>query len=380
MRFRPMRFRNELSNIKRLVVKVGSNVVSSEDGHCDLERMRALVRDIAALRRSGVQVLLVSSGAVNIGRRFLNPKLFLEHRVEAQQAASAIGQPILMQTYGRLFQEQNLVSSQILLTHEDFKSRQRYLNAKRTLETLLENDVAPVLNENDTVSFREITVGDNDALAAQAALLIEADALLLITSADGLCDRDPSSEGAKTIKEVGYGESLEAIDVSAKSLSGRGGMKSKLEAARKACGFGIHTIISSKQRARPALEPLSQEIGTYFHPRKIGGPKRKKLWLASLRESEAAIEVDRGAYRALCSQKSLLPVGVAGLSGDFSRGDCVNLICEGEIFGRGISFYSRRELELAKGKRSGELEKLFGSSKEKEAVHVDNLVLESDLD
>lgn len=373
-----MKLRKELAGLKRLVVKVGSNVVTKKDGSFDNRRTRILVEDICELRSQGIQVLLVSSGAVNIGRPFLNPKLFKDSAIEAQQAASSLGQPKLMQKYCSLFEENGALCSQILLTHEDFKSRQRYLNAKRTVETLLENGVTPILNENDTISFMEITVGDNDQLAAQAALLIEADALVLVTSAEGLCDRDPTEEGAMVIQEVAYGESLEAIDVSTKTSSGRGGMMSKLEAVQKACGFGIKTIIASKEGEGFVTRALTEKRGTYFHPRQIQGPKRKKLWLASLRNSEACIEVDKGAYEAVCRKKSLLPVGVTGASGTFVRGDCVNLVFEGKIFARGISYLDQRELDLVKGKRSEDIEALLGPAREKEVIHTENLVLEKD--
>lgn len=373
-----MRLRKELKGLRRLVVKVGSNVVTNDDGSCDHRRMRILVEDICELKKNGVQVLLVSSGAVNIGKAFLNPKLFKENKIEAQQAASSIGQPKLIQKYCALFEENRALCSQILLTHEDFKSRQRYLNAKRTIEVLLENNVTPVLNENDTISFMEITVGDNDQLAAQAALLMEADALLLITSSEGLFDRDPSDKDAVLLKEVRFGQSLEGIDVSAKTSAGRGGMKSKLEAVKKACGFAIKTVISSKDHPRMVLDPLVNELGTFFHPKELSKLGRKKLWLASLRSSEAVIEVDEGAYKALTLKKSLLPSGIASVNGEFSQGDCVNLSWKGKVFGRGISFFAKNEIELIRGKHTLEIEGILGPGRDREVVHTENLVLEKD--
>ena len=362
-----------------MVVKVGSNVVTGEDGSCDLRKMRILVEDICELRQSGVQVLLVSSGAVNIGKAFLDPKLFKDNKIEAQQAASSIGQPKLIQRYCSLFEENRALCSQILLTHDDFKSRTRYLNAKRTVETLLENGVTPVLNENDTISFMEITVGDNDHLAAQAALLVEADALLLVTSSEGLFDRDPKDPQAKFFNEVRFGESLEGIDLSVKTSAGRGGMKSKLAAVRKATGFGIKTIISSKDNDRIVLDALSKNIGTFFYPKELTSLGRKKLWLASLRSAQAVIEIDRGAFEAVSLKKSLLAKGIVGVKGEFSQGDCVNLAFEGSVFARGISFFAHNEVELIKGRHSQEIEGILGPGRDQEVIHTENLVLEKDF-
>ncbi|MEX1100098.1 MAG: glutamate 5-kinase, partial [Bacteriovoracaceae bacterium] len=241
-----MKFRDELKDVKRIVIKVGSNVVTRSDGSYDLRRLRILVEDICELRQAGVQVLLVSSGAVNIGRVLLDPNLFKEDKIEAQQAASSLGQPKLMQKYCGLFEENNSLCSQVLLTHEDFKCPERHSNAKKTVEVLLENKVTPILNENDTISFVEITFGDNDQLAALVAGLIEADLLLLITSAEGLFDKDPEQEGARLFKRVEYGQDLTRIETKVLSANGRGGMKSKLEAVKKATEAGIPAIISSK--------------------------------------------------------------------------------------------------------------------------------------
>lgn len=371
-----MKLRKNLKGIKRLVVKVGSNVVSCENGKCDLKRMSSLVDDICKLKDEGIDVLLVSSGAVNIGKSFLKNKKL--NSIEAQQAASSIGQPKLIQEYCKLFEANGSVCSQVLLTHDDFKSRQRYLNAKRTIETLFENDVTPILNENDTISFLEITVGDNDQLAAQASVLIDADALLLVTSSDGLYDKDPKADDAKLIKEVIYGQDLGAVDVSTKTSVGRGGMKSKLDAVKKATNFAIQTIISSKDLERIVLDALTKDVGTYFHPREVSSVTKKKLWLASLRSSESFIEVDKGAYDALMGKKSLLPKGIVKVSGEFAQGDCVNLIWDGVIFGRGISFFANNEIELIKGKHSKDIESILGPGRDLEVIHIENLVLEKD--
>ena len=257
-----MQLRKELEGISRVVVKVGSNVVTKSDGRCDLRKMRIIVEDIIDLQDQGIEVVLVSSGAVSVGKAFLKNHLPKEGRIDLQQSASAIGQPKLINNYSSLFEEHHRICSQILLTHDDFRKRKRFLNAKRTIEVLLKNKVTPILNENDTISFTEITVGDNDHLAASAAQMVNADALVVITSAQGLYDRDPDEEGAKLIKNVGYDETLDHVDMSTKTNVGRGGMESKIHAVNKVTPLGIKAIISSKDNNRIVLDPLTKDVGS----------------------------------------------------------------------------------------------------------------------
>tara|TARA_Y100000780_G_scaffold155505_1_gene140006 strand:- start:39065 stop:39865 length:801 start_codon:yes stop_codon:yes gene_type:complete len=265
-----MLFRNELKFLKRLVVKVGSNVITNTDGSYDLPKLEGLVKDIYELRSAGVEVLLVSSGAVNVGRPFLrqNPKESIEYR----QAASSIGQPKLMQKYCELFQASGISCSQVLLTHDDFKSSTRRVNAINTIEVLFDNNIVPILNENDTVSYEEIALGDNDQLASKAAIMLKAQALLIITSTDGLYDKHPGNPEAKFIKEVSLGHNLSSFEMDQIDPVGTGGMQSKVEAMLEATRYGITGIISSKDLVPMILTPLSEERGTLFTPSKTEVP------------------------------------------------------------------------------------------------------------
>ena len=203
-----MKFREELKNLKRIVVKVGSNVITRKNGKLDTRKLRVIVEDISELVENKVEVVFVSSGAVAVGTQFLKKHMPRKGRIDLQQSASSIGQPKLLNIYSRLFDENDKICSQILLTHDDFKNRKRFLHAKQTIEVLLRNKIIPILNENDSISFSEITVGDNDHLAAQAAQMVEADALLVITSEKGLYDKDPSHKDSKFIEEVKYNADL----------------------------------------------------------------------------------------------------------------------------------------------------------------------------
>lgn len=263
-----LELRKDLNQVKRIVIKVGSNVITLPDGKCDLRRLRIIVEDICDLIDAGIEVILVSSGAINVGKAFLDK--YLPNRIELQQSASAIGQPKLINKYSFLFEENDKICSQILLTHDDFKSRDRFLNAQKTIEVLLQNKITPILNENDTISYSEISLGDNDHLAAQAAQMVNADLLLIVTSAPGLYDKDPEHKEARLIKYVSADTDLEGIDMTSITVSGRGGMKSKVAAIRKATRVGVRSVISSKNNNRIILDPLTKEIGTLFDIKKKG--------------------------------------------------------------------------------------------------------------
>jgi glutamate 5-kinase len=345
-----MELREQLKDVRRVVIKVGSNVITKEDGTCDLRRMRIIVEDICDLQEKGIEVVLVSSGAVNVGKAFLQK--YLPNKIELQQSASAIGQPKLINKYSHLFEENGKICSQILLTHEDFKNRKRFLNAKKTLDVLIQNSVIPILNENDTISFTEITVGDNDHLAAQAAQMINADLLLIITSANGLYDRDPSAPDAQLIKYVGFGEKLSHIDMTSKTASGRGGMQSKINAVEKATQVGIKCIVSSKDNERIVMDPLVQEMGTLFDTNKEMNPELRKSWLITTKRLNCYIDVNKTAYESLLGCESLLSNGIIKAAGAFYKGDCVELRYNGEIFAVGMSEYDRTEVDRMKRRQS----------------------------
>lgn len=356
-------------------MKVGSNVVTKSNGRCDLRKMRIIVEDICELQDKGVEVVLVSSGAVNVGKAFLKRHLPREGRLDLSQSASAIGQPKLINKYSSLFEENHGICSQILLTHDDFRNRKRFLNAKRTIEVLLKNKITPILNENDSISYTEITVGDNDHLAASAAQMVNADALLIVTSAQGLYDRDPAMEGAKLIKKVGFAQRLDHVDMSAKTACGRGGMESKIQAVNKVTPLGIKAIISSKDNERIVLDPLCRDVGTFFGHKSAYDPELRKAWLLSTKKLNCNIEVDRGAYEALLRGKSLFPKGIMGVSGDFYKGDCVDICHGGEVFAVGMSEYDMCDVEKIKRRHSDDIEELLGYKASNEVVNTLNLVL-----
>tara|TARA_B100001971_G_C18266980_1_gene594040 strand:+ start:4097 stop:5239 length:1143 start_codon:yes stop_codon:yes gene_type:complete len=370
-----MNLRKELADIKRLVVKVGSNVVTKKNGRCDIRKMRIIVEDICELQENGVEVVLVSSGAVNVGKFFLKKHLPREGKIDLQQSASAIGQPKLINKYSSLFEEQHSICSQILLTHDDFRKRKRFLNAKQTIEVLLKNKITPILNENDSISYTEITVGDNDHLAASAAQMVNADALLIVTSAQGLYDKDPDEEGAKLIKKVSFDECLNHVDMTTKTTCGRGGMESKIQAVNKVTPLGIKAIIASKDNNRIVMDPLTRETGTLFGPKSAYDPELRKAWLISTKKLNCYIEVDRGAYEALLKGKSLFPKGIVDTSGEYYKGDCIDISHNGEIFAVGISEYDMTEVEKIKRKHSNEIEGTLGHKVSDEVINTMNLVL-----
>ena len=370
-----MELRKELKEMKRIVVKVGSNVVTKSSGKCDLRKMRIIVEDICELQEAGIEVVLVSSGAVNVGKAFLKKHLPREGKIDLQQSASAIGQPKLINKYSSLFEENHKICSQILLTHDDFRKRKRFLNAKQTIEVLLKNKITPILNENDSISYTEITVGDNDHLAASAAQMVNADALLIVTSAQGLYDRDPAEDGAKLIKKVSFDECLNHVDMSTKTTCGRGGMESKIHAVNKVTPLGIKAIISSKDNNRIVLDPLRSDTGTYFGPKSAYDPELRKAWLISTKKLNCHIEVDKGAHEALMKGKSLFAKGIIDAGGEFYKGDCVDILHDGEVFAVGVSEYDMADVERIKRRHSDEIEEVLGYKTSSEVVNTINLVV-----
>ena len=370
-----LNFRDELVGLNRLVVKVGSNVITKSNGRCDSRKLRIIVEDICELIDQGIEVVLVSSGSVSLGKHFLKKYLPKKGRIDLQQSASSIGQPKLINTYSRLFEENHKICSQILLIHDDFRNRRRFLHAKQNIETLLRNGVTPILNENDSVSYHEISVGDNDHLAAQTAQMVNADALLVITSAKGLYNKDPEHEDAKLIKNVEFGESYGDIDMKSKTAVGRGGMSSKVHAVNKVTQLGIKAIISSKDNERIIMDPLLKSIGTFFCPKKHYCPENRKAWLLSMKKQACYIDVDQGAYKALLKGKSLFPKGILDTSGDFYRGDCIALRYGKKVFASGISEYDQSEIEKIKQYHSDDIEQILGFKFSSEVIQTNNLVI-----
>ena len=367
-----------VQDAKRIVVKVGSSLVTNEGRGLDEAAIGQWCRQLAVLRGKGIEVVMVSSGAIAEGMKRLGWSA-RPQAINELQAAAAVGQMGLAQMYETKLRENSLGSAQVLLTHADLADRERYLNARSTLLTLLKLGVVPVINENDTVVNDEIKFGDNDTLGALVANLIEADALVILTDQQGLFSADPRKDPqARFIDEARAGDlALEEMAGGTGSSLGRGGMITKILAAKRAAGSGASTIIAWG-REPDALVRLAQgeAIGTV-----LVAPTQKtqarKQWMADHLQLRGAVMVDAGAARMVRSQgKSLLPVGMVGVEGDFSRGDVIAVRGpEGQDIARGLANYSSAEARLLCGKPSAEIESLLGYAAEPEMLHRDNLVL-----
>ncbi len=370
--------RQDLRHSKRWVIKIGSALLTNDGRGLNREGIADWVEQIAALREQGVEVVLVSSGAVAEGMSRLGWQV-RPHALHEQQAAAAVGQMGLVQTYESSFQRFGLHTAQVLLTHDDLSNRHRYLNARSTLRTLLNLGVIPVVNENDTVVTDEIRFGDNDTLAALVANLIEADLLAILTDQAGMCDKDPRHHPeAQLIHETpADNPQLEAMASGSGGALGRGGMLTKVRAARLAARSGTATIIVGGRETR-ILQRVAdaEQVGTLFTPAQAPLLARKQ-WLAGHLQVRGTLTLDAGAVKVLReSGRSLLPVGVVDLSGQFGRGEMVACQDEqGREVARGLVNYNSVETRRIMGHPSGEIESLLGYVDEPELIHRDNLVL-----
>jgi glutamate 5-kinase len=367
-----------LTQAKRIVVKVGSSLVTNQGEGLDTRAIGNWALQIATLRTQGCEVVLVSSGAIAEGMQRLGWKQ-RPGAVHELQAAAAVGQMGLVQVYESCFREHQLHAAQVLLTHADLADRERYLNARSTLRTLLSLGVIPIINENDTVVTDEIKFGDNDTLGALVANLIEADALIILTDQDGLYSADPRKDASATlISEAQAGDTkLETMAGGAGSHIGRGGMITKVLAAKRAARSGAHTVIASGHE-RDVLPRLLQgeSIGTLLTATALALDARKQ-WLADHLQVSGKVSLDAGAVRALRKEgKSLLPIGVTEISGEFQRGAVVAILDgDGNDIARGLVNYSAEEARRIAGKASGEIEAIIGYVDEAELIHRDNLVM-----
>jgi len=367
-----------LRGAKRLVVKIGSSLVTNRGEGLDFAAIANWAHQVAVLRADGKEVLLVSSGAIAEGMQRLgwNERPRTMHEL---QAAAAVGQMGLVQAYETCFREHGIRTAQVLLTHADLADRQRYLNARSTLRTLLALAVVPVINENDTVVTDEIRFGDNDTLAALVTNLIEADALLVLTDQEGLFTTDPrKSASATLVRDARAGDPrLEEMAGGAGSAIGRGGMLTKVLAAKRAARSGAHTAIASG-RERDVLVRLGrgEEIGTLLVAETAPLAARKQ-WLADHVQVNGRLFLDAGAVRALAAGgKSLLPIGVKAIDGDFERGAVVACIApDGREIARGLVNYGAAESRRILGRPSAEIEAILGYVDEPELIHRDNLVI-----
>ena len=358
---------------KIVVVKVGTKVITSGDRALDRERVKDIATQIADLRDKGVQVLLVTSGAIGAGMWMLGLKKRPVKLAELQATAS-IGQNYLMQLYSEYFKGRGYIAGQILLTQEDFNDRARYLNIKHTIDTLIAHGAVPVINENDTVATDEIRCGDNDRLSSLVADLCQAEKLILLTDVDGLLDAD--GKVIAYVREV----SAKILKLGGKSHCemGTGGMATKIESARAAARAGISCVIANG-RARNALQRIvidGESLGTAFESGREK-PVARKRWIGYSTRPKGVIRVDAGARSALSEKnRSLLASGIIDVSGDFSAGDIVAIAdSEGKEFGRGLANYSSGEIAKIKGRRSSETKNVLGYQGRDEVVHKDNLVI-----
>ena len=367
-----------LRNAKRIVVKVGSSLVTNEGRGLDAEAIGQWCEQLAALVKDGREVIMVSSGAIAEGMKRLGwtvrPKAIHE-----LQAAAAVGQMGLAQVYESKLRENGIGSAQVLLTHADLADRERYLNARSTLLTLLQLGVVPVINENDTVVNDEIKFGDNDTLAALVANLVEADALVILTDQKGLYSADPRKDpAAQFVHEAKAGDAaLEAMAGGAGSSIGKGGMITKILAAKRAAGSGASTVIAWGREPQALIRLTQGEpIGTLLVAQTQKMQARKQ-WMADHLQMRGSVTVDAGAVSKVTGEgKSLLPIGMTSVQGDFSRGDVIAVRdADGAEIARGLANYSSSEARLICRKASSEFEKLLGYTGEPEMVHRTNLVL-----
>jgi glutamate 5-kinase len=367
--------------VATLVVKLGSSIVADAVGEVRLDVLRGVCEEAAARHEQGDELVLVTSGAIARGMRLMELPVRPSAMAELQ-AASAVGQGKLYRAYDELLAARGVKSAQVLLTFFDMSARTHYLNARHTLRKLLDWRIVPVINENDTTTTDEISFGDNDFLAAQVAILLGADLLVLLTDTEGLHTADPHRDpGAERIPEVSDFEALGGYEIGVSSSPlGSGGMRSKVVAAEMSTAAGIPAVITDgTDRDAIARAMAGSESGTRFHAKARGRVSSFKLWLKYAKPSHGRLTVDAGAERALRERgTSLLPVGVVDVEGEFEAGDAVEVCASGghgRAIGKGIVNYSAQELRRIKGMKTAELRELLPRASE-EAVHRDYFVLD----
>lgn len=368
-----------LANARRIIVKTGSALIADKDGHPRADWLARLAADIAQWRNEGREIVLVASGAIALGRNSLGRPLL--RRLEEKQAAAALGQPRLMAALAKAFEARGLIPAQALLTWEDTEHRRRWLNARATLETLLEAGIVPVINENDTVATEEIRYGDNDRLAARVAQMVSADVLVLLSDVDGLYTADPGKNpGAQHIPVITkLTPEIEAMAGGANAASGvgSGGMATKLVAARIAQDAGCATVITLGNRPAPlgALETGAR--ASWILPG-LSPANARQSWLKGHIQAEGTLIIDAGATKALQGGASLLPVGVVSVRGQFDRGAIIRLQDKNDtLIGKGMTAYSATDIARIAGHQSDEVDTILGGTARRPAIiHRNDLVLE----
>lgn len=371
--------RGSLAKAKRVVIKVGTSTITYPGGQINLNRMEKMARELSDLRNQGKEVILVSSGAMGAGLGRLRLKEAPSRTIPMKQALAAIGQGILMQLYEKFFGEYGQVVAQVLLTRDDFAERERYLNARNALTTLLSLGVIPIINENDTVAVEEIRFGDNDTLSALVAGIVSADLLIILSDIDGLYDRDPQrypdASIIETVDEIT--EEMEENSRTKGSALSSGGMYTKLQAAKITMNCGIPMVIAAGEREGVIREILDgRRVGTVFVPREEKMHARDR-WLAFGSKPEGTLIIDDGAAQALQKHgRSLLPSGIKNVEGSFKRGAVVSVKEEGgRELARGIVNYASDEIALIAGRRTADIKRILGGKDYDEVIHRNNLAL-----
>ena len=377
-----------LKNIKRVVIKIGSSVISNKDKgrsslECGLSKdwVRHYARQIKLIQDKGYDVVLVSSGAIMAGRERLGLSR-ADLSIPEKQACAAIGQSFLIHTYEKAFEKKDIKVAQILLSHDDLGNRRRYLNAKHTIEALLERNVIPIINENDSVTVEEIKIGDNDTLSATVACLVDAQLLIILSDVEGLFNRDPSikikGEKAELLSHVArVNDEIERTAGKSNNKLTVGGMYTKVIAAKKTMSFGIPTLVVNGLDEK-VLENIfsGKDVGTLFWSGK-GKIRDRKHWIAHTLKPAGTLVVDAGARKALIKRgKSLLPAGLIKVKGDFEFGKAVMIVDEeGKEIGRGLVNYNSSDLLRIKGMKTPAIKKMIGKSFYEEVIHRDDLVI-----
>lgn len=375
-----MKSNHRFKQRKRIVVKIGSNILTAKYG-LNTKVIQSISRQIATLMERGFEIVLVSSGAMAAGQK----KIGMDRRpdeIPKRQAIAAVGQAGLIMEYEKAFEKYDKKVAQILLTHDDLRHRRRYLNSRNTLYRLLEWNVVPIVNENDTVMVEEIEFGDNDNLSAMITLLMDADICINLTDIDGLYTKDPRvNSDAELIKEVTtIGKHIEKVAGDIPGALGRGGMQSKIKAAKKLTRAGIPMVIAKGDR-RDVLIRLSEgeQLGTYFVP----GRERlssRKCWIAFTMKAEGSLHLDDGAAKAIRGNgKSLLPIGIVRVEGEFTIGACVAFYdASGNEIGRGLVNYSSADIRKIAGLKTQKIETHLGYKPYDEVIHRDHMAIEKE--
>ena len=360
-----------LNNAKIIILKIGSSNLVDSKGKLKEKWLQSLAKDIKKLKKKGKEFVIVSSGAIALGKNYLKVKQ-KNIKIEMSQALASIGQIHLTNIYRKIFEKNKIKIGQILISLDDTEQRRRAINAKRTFENLFKLGAVPIVNENDTTATSEIKYGDNDRLAARVAQIISANILVIFSDVDGLYS---SLENKKIIKEVSnVDEKIYSFVKNKKNYYGSGGMKTKLEAAKICMNAGCHMAITNGKHINPLSKLLKENICTWFLP-KVSTLDARKKWIISSIGSNGKIYIDNGALRALRNGKSLLSAGITKVEGTFSKGDNILIVDnDGKESARGLTSFSSEEINKIKGLKSDQIEKILGYSSKSEIIHRDDMV------